>query len=66
MSTSRARNGLPRRTGLPSFAFPVKMSNFAFEVGRESPKPGEHTIAVLRDFGFSGEEIARLEAQHVV
>jgi alpha-methylacyl-CoA racemase len=52
--------------GLPSFAFPVKMSNFAFEVGRESPKPGEHTIAVLRDFGFSGEEIARLEAQHVV
>jgi crotonobetainyl-CoA:carnitine CoA-transferase CaiB-like acyl-CoA transferase len=39
-------------------ASPVKMSRFAFELRRHAPRPGEHTVELLREAGCSDEAIA--------
>jgi crotonobetainyl-CoA:carnitine CoA-transferase CaiB-like acyl-CoA transferase len=41
---------------------PVKMSETPPLVGRRAPLLGEHTVDVLREEGFSDEEIARVRA----
>ena len=41
-------------------ASPVKMSRFAFELQRHAPRPGEHTVELLREAGCSDEAIAAL------
>ena len=41
-------------------ASPVKMSRFAFELQRHAPRPGEHTVELLREAGCSEATIAVL------
>jgi crotonobetainyl-CoA:carnitine CoA-transferase CaiB-like acyl-CoA transferase len=41
-------------------ASPVKMSRFAFELSRRAPRPGEHTLELLREAGCSEAAIATL------
>jgi crotonobetainyl-CoA:carnitine CoA-transferase CaiB-like acyl-CoA transferase len=52
--------------GRPSFAFPVKMSDFEFAVEREAPRPGEHTDAVLLESGLTDEEINYLRTANAI
>jgi alpha-methylacyl-CoA racemase len=43
---------------LTQAACPVKMTGFEFELQRHAPRPGEHTIEVLREAGCSDESIS--------
>jgi len=36
----------------------VKMSRHGFELHRHAPRPGEHTVELLREAGCSDEMIA--------
>jgi crotonobetainyl-CoA:carnitine CoA-transferase CaiB-like acyl-CoA transferase len=46
-------------------ACPVKMSGYAFKVGRPAPLPGEHTEQVLREVGLSEQTIASLKTRGI-
>lgn len=50
----------PQLGPLTHVGFPVKMSNFRFAVERQAPAPGEHTLEVLREAGYSEERIVAL------
>jgi crotonobetainyl-CoA:carnitine CoA-transferase CaiB-like acyl-CoA transferase len=43
---------------LTQVACPVKMSRYGFELRRHAPRPGEHTVELLREAGCSEETIA--------
>jgi len=43
---------------LTQVACPVKMSRHGFELHRHAPRPGEHTVELLREAGCSDEMIA--------
>lgn len=59
----RARDLIQRNAnGEPSFAFPVKLSDFEFTVARSAPEPGEHTEEILREVGLDSAELDRLRA----
>jgi crotonobetainyl-CoA:carnitine CoA-transferase CaiB-like acyl-CoA transferase len=45
---------------------PVKLSDTPGAVRTPPPRLGEHTDAVLRDFGFSDDAIADLRRQKVI
>ena len=49
-----------------ALGFPVKFSQTPGEVRAAAPVYGEHTRAVLREHGFSDEEIAALEAEGAI
>ncbi len=55
----------PTRGKYLSVGNPIKMSDSATEVTR-APLLGEHTEEVLRQFGYSAEQIADLRAEHVI
>ena len=42
------------------------IEGFSSDIRRPSPEPGEHTDEVLREFGLTDEEIARLRADDVI
>ena len=46
--------------GMRTLGIPVKMSDTPGAIRRAAPQVGEHTAEVLREAGFSDEEIARL------
>jgi crotonobetainyl-CoA:carnitine CoA-transferase CaiB-like acyl-CoA transferase len=46
--------------GVRMLGIPVKMSDTPGAVRRPAPEIGEHTGEVLREAGFTDEEIARL------
>jgi formyl-CoA transferase len=45
---------------------PVKLSRTPSEIARPTPEKGEHTEEVLKEYGFSEEEIQRLRRDGVV
>ena len=45
---------------LTQVACPVKMSRYAFELHRHAPRPGEHTVELLREAGCSDTAIDAL------
>ena len=48
------------------YAFPVKFSDYKFEVRRRAPEYGEHTEELLSELGYSTSDIADLKAQGVI
>ena len=45
---------------LTQLACPVKMTRYGFELHRHAPRPGEHTVELLREAGCSDASIAVL------
>src|SRR5947208_2457495 len=41
-------------------ATPVKMSGFDFALRRHAPRPGEHTVEILREAGFDDAAVDAL------
>jgi crotonobetainyl-CoA:carnitine CoA-transferase CaiB-like acyl-CoA transferase len=50
----------PEEGEISALGIPVKMSDTPGAIRRPAPLPGEHTAEVLREAGFSDEEIAAL------
>jgi CoA:oxalate CoA-transferase len=46
--------------------FPVKISEVPARIRRPSPQTGEHTIEVLKELGYTDEEISRIREAKVV
>ena len=52
--------------GKPRFGCPFTMTGFEPTTARPSPRPGEHSDAILREAGFPAEAIASLRAAGAV
>jgi crotonobetainyl-CoA:carnitine CoA-transferase CaiB-like acyl-CoA transferase len=52
--------------GLPQFAPPWKLSDFAFAIERSAPAPGEHGEAILREAGYDAAAIDALRRQGII
>jgi alpha-methylacyl-CoA racemase len=50
----------PTLGAITQVACPVKMSRHDFELRRHAPRPGEHTVELLREAGCTEAEIASL------
>jgi crotonobetainyl-CoA:carnitine CoA-transferase CaiB-like acyl-CoA transferase len=55
----------PALGSIRALGSPIKMSATPADVRRSAPRLGEHTEEVLREAGFSVEEILRLGGRHV-
>ena len=55
----------PSRT-YRQYAFPVKMSDYAFTIDRPPPQLGEHNEEVLTALGLDAEQIIGLRVKRVV
>lgn len=55
----------PRLGALHILGSPIVMSDRDSVIARPSPDKGEHTDEILRDFGFTPEEIATLRADRI-
>jgi len=62
------RMDLPHPTAgsVPMVANPIKYSGTPLEYRAAPPLLGEHTVDVLRNLGYSAEQIATLRASHIV
>ena len=56
----------PASGPLTQIAPPLKMSDFEFVVERQAPMQGEHSEEVLREAGYSDEDIAKLRDSGVI
>jgi crotonobetainyl-CoA:carnitine CoA-transferase CaiB-like acyl-CoA transferase len=56
----------PKLGEIPVIGTPVKFSRMQPGVRSAAPLRGEHTDAVLAEYGYSGAEIADLRAKHVI
>jgi crotonobetainyl-CoA:carnitine CoA-transferase CaiB-like acyl-CoA transferase len=61
-----ARGMVVEADGLTQLAPPLKLSEYAFEVSRAAPAPGEHSEEILREAGYEDADIAGLRAQGVI
>jgi crotonobetainyl-CoA:carnitine CoA-transferase CaiB-like acyl-CoA transferase len=61
-----ARGMLAEHDGLKQFGPPLKMSGLEFGVPTPAPKVGADGTAILREAGYTDEEIARLSADGVI
>ena len=62
----QARGMIVEVAGVKQFAPPFKISEAPFAVRLPPPAAGQHSDEVLREAGFSADEIARLRAQKVI
>ena len=62
----RAREMIVEVGGVKQFAPPFKIRDLPFEARLPPPAAGEHSEEILREGGFSGEEIAALRTQKVI
>ena len=62
----RARGMIVEVAGVRQFAPPFKISELPFETRLPPPEAGEHSEEILRESGFSADEIADLRAQKVI
>ncbi|NWG32084.1 MAG: CoA transferase [Rhodocyclaceae bacterium] len=62
----KARGMLPEIDGLPQFAPPLKMSGVEFALRMPAPKVGADGTALLREAGYTAEEIEALRAAGVI
>ena len=56
-------------TGLPAFAVPAaayRMSASPARITRRPPRMGQHTDGVLREHGYTQEDIGRLRAAGII
>jgi crotonobetainyl-CoA:carnitine CoA-transferase CaiB-like acyl-CoA transferase len=54
------------RTRGEQLAFPLRMSDFRFEVQRPAPDHGEHSREILSELGYDEEHIGGLAKQGVI
>jgi crotonobetainyl-CoA:carnitine CoA-transferase CaiB-like acyl-CoA transferase len=52
--------------GVRQYAPPFRLSGHAFAIARPAPLQGEHSAEVLREAGFSAEEIGRLADSGII
>jgi crotonobetainyl-CoA:carnitine CoA-transferase CaiB-like acyl-CoA transferase len=52
--------------GATQFAFPIRFSDFTFDVHTPAPGRGEHSEEILAELGYSREEIEALQNNEVV
>jgi crotonobetainyl-CoA:carnitine CoA-transferase CaiB-like acyl-CoA transferase len=61
---------VPSESGLPgverTFATPIQLSTEKQKVPQRAPNVGEHSLEVLKEFGFDADSIADLEAAGVI
>lgn len=62
----RAREMVVEVDGVPQFAPPFKLSDFAFGTATPAPHAGEHSAEVLRQAGYSDGEIETLRQARVI
>ena len=62
----KAREMLIERNGKLQYGFPIKFSDFEFEIKRDAPEHGEHTVELLAELGYSEEERANFEFAGVI
>ncbi len=48
------------------FSFPVKFSNFKFDIYQSAPLLGEHTDAILKELGYENDEVLKLKKDGIV
>lgn len=52
--------------GVPQFAFPVRFSDFTFDISAPAPAHGKHSKEILTELGYSTKEIEALHSAGVV
>jgi crotonobetainyl-CoA:carnitine CoA-transferase CaiB-like acyl-CoA transferase len=48
------------------FAPPMKLSEFEFAVERQAPRQGEHSDEILREAGYTNDDIAQFRSKRVI
>lgn len=61
-----ARQLIIERDGKLQYAFPVKFSEFQFEIKRDAPEHGEHSAELLAELGYSEAQRADLKSAGII
>jgi alpha-methylacyl-CoA racemase len=56
----------PASGPVTQFAPPLKLSEFEFTVERQAPERGEHSEEILREAGYSDEQIKAFREAHII
>jgi crotonobetainyl-CoA:carnitine CoA-transferase CaiB-like acyl-CoA transferase len=62
----QARGMVVEADGMPQFAPPFRISEYAFAVERPAPAAGEHSGEILRAAGYTDADIEKLKAQGII
>ncbi len=62
----QARGMIVEADGLPQFAPPYKLSDYAFSVDRSAPVAGQDGEDILREAGYDSAAVAALRAQGII
>lgn len=61
-----ARQMLVESSGALAYAFPIKFSDFQFEIRQAAPEHGEHTSELLTELGYTAAQRSDFESEGVV